>query len=212
LAELLPEVDTVISDGLYDWYLGDPQQPERIFNDGGVAHEYAAIGELLRHPDFHLTAMQDGLLLFTRDGDPLPQEVRIVSAGTDAPLLATFGDQIGLVAAKVSPVAGRLRFEMTWRLLQPWPEGAVWTAVTHLGEAAHTRVVHLPVTTLAPPSTWNMDQLVHETFEIPLPPDLNGESIAISVGWYDAGHIFAPQTDTRSRIGEPFLIKRLTIR
>ncbi|NJM06337.1 DUF2079 domain-containing protein, partial [Candidatus Gracilibacteria bacterium] len=80
LPQLLPRVDTVVADALFDYRipLGDTFA-------GGVAYERAEIALLLRDPGFGLLTMHDGLLLFRRkvpSSQVLPQEITIVEAHT----------------------------------------------------------------------------------------------------------------------------------
>lgn len=211
LQELLPQVDVVITDALYDWYLADPGNPEQML-EAGVAHEHGVIRQILENPEFHLTAMRDGLLLFTRSGIPLTQNVTF-TPDTGKEITAQFGDHIGLVTAVVTQTGDRrLHFLVEWRLLAPWPKGESWMAVSQLETAENSRIVHLPVTTLAPPSAWPTGQIVREEFEVLLPENLSAGQYAIRVGWYDTNHTFAAYTDERSRVGDEVVLGNVELR
>ena len=73
------------------------------------------------------------------------------------------------------------------------------------------RLVHLPVSIVAPPKSWQVGEIITEMFEFELPDDTTAGSYALAVGWYDADHIFGAHTDERSRLGEEVTVGQLVI-
>ncbi|WP_420642994.1 DUF2079 domain-containing protein [Candidatus Leptofilum sp.] len=221
LTELLPQVEFVVMDGLYDAAIADPVNSERIF-EGGVAYEHEAIRTMLMQPDFQLIAMQDGLLLFGREGDGLitavsaqpPKGLAEDEVPADKPpggFLATF-NEIGLRAYTLTEAgSNRYRIEATWQLMAPLNNETNRFAVTHLASLPHTRLLHLPTAVLEPANTWEVGEQITESFEFELPANAPSGSYQLTVSWHDANHIFAAQTDESSRLGEEVPVGQLII-
>ncbi|MBK8901473.1 MAG: DUF2079 domain-containing protein [Anaerolineaceae bacterium] len=210
LAELLPQVEYVITDALYDAALADPIETELIF-EGGAAYEHETIRTLLIQPDFQLIAMQDGLLLFGREGNGLAAAVfRPTTPPTTAPL-ATF-DEIALLAYNIAGIGpNRYRIEATWQLMAALDGAANRFAVTQIAGLPHTRLVHLPASILEPPQSWAVGEILTESFEFELPASTPNGRYDLTIGWYDADHIFATHTDARSRLGNEVTVGTITV-
>jgi uncharacterized membrane protein len=205
---LLPFVDYVLADALFDW--------RQVVNGeiaGGITYEQVEIGLLLRNPDFGLVAARDGLLLFAR-GAPaertLQHAVDPAAPVPDAPPRAIFADTISLLDADFEQLdAGRYRASFLWQPVRPLTAAEPLIAVSRListeslptNAAPAARIVHLPTFALHPPAAWQPGVAVRETFDIQLPPDLAPGSYRWRVGWYDAQHPDAYATDARSRLG-----------
>lgn len=210
LPRLLPQVDYVLADGLFDW--------RQVIDGavvGGAAYEQAELGILLRDPAFGLVAARDGLLLFQRDAPPatrLAQQVELVDGAEGAEAIAQLGP-LALVAAEVRHLEGRrYRASFTWRL-----EGAAparnWFAVSQLGSRSDARMLHLPTFALQPVSTWQRGQVVREQFELNLPDDIPAGTHPWYVAWYDPAHPEAALGDPRARVGgsESVLVQELLV-
>jgi hypothetical protein len=209
LPTLLPFVDYVLADALFDW---------RSIVDGalagGVAYEQTEIGLLLRDPDFGLVAARDGLLLFERGASAertLRQQIEPAAPVPAAPPVTTFAETIRLLNADIEPLgAGRYQARFLWQPAQPLSEDDTIIAVSRLFPAAAdptnaapvARIVHLPTFALHPPAAWEPGAAVRETFELRLPAELAPGSYSWYVGWYTTQHPAAYATDTRSRLGE----------
>ena len=210
LEELLPEVDYVVTDALYDAAIADPVETDRIF-EGGVAYEHAAIKTLLANSDFSLIAMQDGLLLFGREGDGLATAVSYPTSLANTDPIASFED-INLLAYTVKETTpNRYRLEATWQLNEPLKNAPNRFAITQIAGLEHMRLVHLPVSIVAPPKSWQVGEIITEAFEFELQDDTPAGTYALAVGWYDADHIFGAHTDERSRLGEEVTVGQLVI-
>jgi len=190
----LDEVDYVVSDALLDYR----------FASDGVAYERDLIGHMLRHPDFSLVAMRDGLLSFVRDAAPaaaLEQQIEVEQPAAMPPAAIWFGAQIGLVRYEITPLdteARRYRARFTWRTNDDAAPPPNAVAVSHLAGVPDARIVHLPTYTLHPTHEWEPGELVRETFEFELPADLAPGMYTWQVGWYDLEADFSAFTDERS--------------
>ncbi|HEX5691249.1 MAG TPA: DUF2079 domain-containing protein, partial [Roseiflexaceae bacterium] len=192
----LGQVDYAIADALFDLYL-----PIEGGYGGGLDGDRAAIGLLLRDPQFGLVAERDGLLLFQR-GAPaeraLPQTLTL-QPEDGAPAEQTFGKQIALVRHTISQVdRRRLRASFTWRLTGEFAQGERFVAVSQLDGVANARIVHLPTYAQLPSWQWPRDQLVVETFDLELPDDLVAGVYSWRLGWYNVGLPTSYATDSRS--------------
>ncbi|MFP4436895.1 MAG: DUF2079 domain-containing protein [Chloroflexaceae bacterium] len=195
-------VDYAVTDALFD-YRGDL-----------VAFEYPVITAFLRDPNFGLVAAQDGLLLFQRDAAPaqtLDQELALLPHA-ERPPIAYFDDKIGLLAAELQAVGDRqYRLQCDWIALTSLADVPQLIAVSRLVEVGDARVVHLPTLALHPTTDWSRDQVVRETFEFTLPPDIPAGTYEMRVGWYDTGHAMAAQTGAASRVGTEEVIATITV-
>ncbi len=211
LPEHLEEVSLVLPDALFDHV--------NLFADGGfeggILHDLSSIQLLLNSPDFGLRATRDGLLLFERGlpaAQALSQEVEVFTPEVAPQIESRFGDKIGLVSASVQPLgAWRYRLQYEWRPLRPLAAEPPFIAVSRLAGVPQSRYVHLPTVALHPTVRWEPGQLVRETFEIELPPDLASGSYQLQVGWYDSSEPYAFETDERSRLGQEVLVGVLEV-
>lgn len=198
LPAILPRVDYVLADALFDW---------RAVIDGqslaGVAYEQKEIGITLGDPSFGLTAERDGLLLFQRNPAPgaaLNQEISVVEQASLTARPLSFGS-ISLVGATIEPLDGRrYRASFEWRLSGDEPLTGDMVAVSRLEGVEGARIVHLPSFTLLPTSQWQPGQVIREQFELELPADVPPGSYSWLTGWYNPAHPEAQATDERSRL------------
>ena len=221
LEALLPEVEFVVTDALYDTAIANPANLERVL-DSGVAYEFAAIGTMLTQPEFKLLAMQDGLLLFGRQGEGLATAVsRQIQAPEGFEQDQNFNaeppggfliNEIALLDYTIETTGpNRYRITATWQLTAPLDTAPNRFAVTQIAGLPHTRLVHLPASILEPPKSWAVGETITESFEFALPADTPAGSYSLTVGWYDADHIFAAHTDERSRLGDVVQVGTLTV-
>jgi uncharacterized membrane protein len=203
LPDILPRVDYVLTDALFDVRL--PLGGEDFA--GGSPYERREIGLLLEDPDFELVAARDGLLLFSDSAAPqatLSQELDITNPANMPAVQHAFGDVLGLVSAEIEPLeppdARRYRVTLAWRLLGDSPPETPHMAVSRLEGAPYTRIVHLPTYALYAPDAWQPGEVVRETFEVELPADLPAGEYTWRVGWYDLAHSEAFATSADSRI------------
>jgi uncharacterized membrane protein len=199
LSDLLPRVDTVVADALFDYRI-----PLGSSFAGGVAYERQEIARLLRDPDFGLLAMRDGLLLFRRDASDkqrLPQRITTITSHSLPELNIDFGPN-RLIAARLMPLgARRWQVDLVWqRSTMPLPEAPL-IAVSRLEGVPNLRIVHLPSFALLQPQEWPDNAMVHEQFVIALPDDLPAGTYRWKLAWYNSGHSEAYTTDARSRVG-----------
>jgi uncharacterized membrane protein len=195
LPQILPHVDYVVSDALFDW---------RVIIDGeviaGPTYESAEIAHLLRNPDFGLTAMRDGLLVFQRNPDPEAVLDQQIAVTTDAPtenVDASFGS-IRLLGAEFTLIdPRRIRAVFEWQRSGPIP-GSRWFAVSRIDGYGDLRIVHLPSQSLLPVQEWPEDQIVRETIEIEVPAEVASGRYTWHLGWYDSAHPEALRTDETS--------------
>jgi uncharacterized membrane protein len=195
-------VDYAVTDALFD------------YRGGLVAFEYPVIAAFLRDPDFGLVAAQDGLLLFQRDAAPahtLDQELALLPHA-ERPPIAYFDDKIGLLAAELQAVDdGRYQLRCDWVALTSLADVPQLVAVSQLVGVEDARIVHLPTLALHPTTEWSRDQVVRETFEFTLPPDIPAGTYEMRVGWYDTEHAMAAQTSAASRVGAEEVIATLVV-
>lgn len=203
---VLPNVDYVLADALFDW--------RQILGDGfagGASYETAEIGLLLNDPDFALITMHDGLLLFARTPPPEPvlrQQVEVLPVPDDFSFPNPDAQAPVLLDARVTPLdtaERRYRMETEWQV-SPAFQGQPAVAVGRLdGPATQPtmqpfRIVHLPGYILYPTTEWQPDQRIRETFDVVLPADLPPGSYDWHISWYNLLHSEAFATDARSRL------------
>ncbi len=204
LPQLLPQVDYVLSDALFDWRRISGTQ---VF--GGPDYERLAIGVMLADPAFGLVQARDGLLLFQRDPAPglaLSQQFERRSATTLPPLNADLGP-LRLLGAEVRPLGGRGAYQASfaWTLDAPL-SGTAPIAVSTLDGVAGARMVHLPTFAMLPATSWRPGEVIQEQFEVELPDDLPPGSFTWRVALYDPAHPEAYATDERSQLGPSVVI------
>ena len=196
LPTLLPRVNDVFADALFDWRL--PSGAQLL---GGTTYEAAEIATLLRDPAFGLVAAQDGLLLFQRDApvaERLRSEVAVVPTA-NLPARADYFGPIKLVGAAITPLSGRrYSASFAWTVTSPLPAGPRLLPVSNLEGVAGARMPHLPTFVLLPTDVWREGQIIRETFEVTLPPELPPGRYSWQVAWYDPSHPEAYATDARS--------------
>ena len=196
LPTLLPQVNDVFADALFDWRL--PSGAQLL---GGTTYEAAEIATLLRDPAFGLVAAQDGLLLFQRDApvaERLRNEVAVVPTA-NLPARADYFGPIKLVGAAITPLGGRrYSASFAWTATSPLPAGQRLLPVSNLEGVAGARMPHLPTFVLLPTDLWREGQIIRETFEVTLPPELPPGRYSWQVAWYDPSHPEAYATDARS--------------
>jgi hypothetical protein len=198
--ELLPQVETVAVDALYDFALLDRSQN---LLEGGVQTVWPTIRWLLDQHDWHLVRAQDGLLEFGRQDVGLPQQVTIRPATGQSEPIARFGEGLVLLNADIVSLGnGLYQMDCFWQAERPLPTDASYFAVTRLDGLAHGRIVHLPTLAIMPVSQWTPNTIVHESFVFALPANAPAGSYTVKTGWYNANLPWAAETDHRSRLGE----------
>jgi hypothetical protein len=170
----------------------------------------------LRHPEFELLASQDGLLLFGREpppGQALEQTFRLREGdGEQRAPLFRFTPHIGLLSARIEPLENRrVRLYYEWVALQPLDKLQPMFAVSRLEGVDHSRIVHLPTLALHPTPSWQPGRIIEEEFEVVLPAELAPGSYRLLTGWYDGTDLDAAATDSRSRVGEEFLLGTIVL-
>lgn len=212
--DALGDVDVVVLDALHDFVLGSEGAG---IVEGGVTYERENVALLLKRPEWQLAQARDGLLLFTRESSGLTQQVETLPS-SESPLpteemLATFNDQIGLLAVEVTALGDRrFRARYDWVALQPLSDTDELMAVSHPQNLPMARVPHLPTVALHPTTEWTPGQIIREVLEFQLPADAPAGEYPLLVGWYDTGSIHAAKTDDASRIGELHQIATLQTR
>ena len=229
----LDATDVVVLDALFDYYIvpevsqdggsgvpfltrstiGPGQEPPVI---GGVLHDRGAIEQVMKRKDFYLESAEDGLLLFSRQGEEpaigLLQGVFTSELAQPAELQAQFSDAIGLVRADVTSLGGRrYRFEFEWVALRSLAADPPYIAVSRLAGVPDARIVHLPTDVLYPTCDWSGDSLVHEAFGVMIPDEVPPGTYPLLVGWYDTSDPYASFTDQRSALGKEADVSILTI-
>lgn len=205
LPQLLPRVDYILADALFDYRRGSTYDFV-----AGATYERAEISYLLRHPEVGLVAARDGLLLFRR-GDSaatFAQQIGRETAPETQQPLAQFAD-IDLLTAAITPLGGR-RYQATFNWRASGPPGD-YVAVSRLSGVADTRIVHLPTYALLPTTEWQPGELVRETFEFALPADLVPGTYTWQTAWYDLRHSEAYATDARSLAAGSGVVDVLTV-
>ena len=194
LPSILPKVDAVVADALFDWRT---LAGETLL--GGVDYEAQEIALLLRDPSFALRANRDGLLFFDRGGAGLRQEIVV---GTDValpPQQADFGP-IRMLGAQVTPLGGRRYLaEFAWQLSGNVPTGRL-LAISRIDGIPDARIVHLPSYLLLPTNQWREGQVITERFEVELPTEVAPGSYVWRTAWYNPAHSEAYATDQRSQL------------
>jgi uncharacterized membrane protein len=209
LPTLLPKLDAVLSDALFDW-----RQVNGSEVYGGQPYERAEIALLLNTPEFGLVAARDGLLDFERNAPEtarLHTEAAIVAAN-DLPEQTAYFGPIRLLGAEVSPLGGRrYRASFAWTATEAVEQGLL--PVSQLAGVSGSRMVHLPTYATLPTSAWQPGQVVRESFEVELPPDLAPGTYTWEVGWYDPRHPDAHETDSRSMLpgSSTFALTRIEV-
>ncbi|NNJ10630.1 DUF2079 domain-containing protein [Chloroflexales bacterium ZM16-3] len=194
LPRILPLVDMVVADALFDWRV---VSGEKVL--GKIDYEAAEIKELLGDPSFALRAERDGLLLFTRGDDGLRQEITALDAAELPPMSADFGP-VQLLGAQVTAMGGRRYLaEFEWQLKGAPPTSRL-VAISQFDGIPDARIVHLPSYVLLPTDQWQPGQVIRERFEIELPAEVAPGSYTWRTGWYDPAQSEAYATDQRSRL------------
>ena len=172
--QLLPEVDYV----LYDLF-ADPLWPEHFDWWQRQLPQIAADG------DMPLTIAEDGLLLFARDGEGLPYGLALAENEGETSVIASFYNQIGLIATEVTPLgANRFQVVYTWVALSAPTDAPPLLAMTLIEGWDRGRVPHA-ASLINPPATWPIGVPVQETLTIELPADLPSGSYPFAVNWYN---------------------------
>lgn len=196
LPTLLPQVDYVLADALFDWRVA-----EGATVLGGAAYERREIAQLLADPAFGLTAAEDGLLRFERNAPAsarLGQDVAIVPAH-DLPEQTAYFGPIRLLGAEFAPLGGRrYQARFAWTATAPLPADRSLIPVSTL-DGVEGRIVHLPTFALLPTVEWPVGAIIREEFDLELPADLPPGRYTWRVGWYDPAHPEAYATDERSQ-------------
>lgn len=193
LPDMLPDVNFIVLDALYDYAPGYSMLLE---NQG-------TIRLLLEEPAFHLTAAQDGLLLFSRSRSGFHQSIETVYKPSNTAMQATFGDSVALLEVNVRPVgSGIYRLGYHWLALADLRSRPALVAISRLEGTAHLRTPHLPVTILQPTDTWQAGQQYYEEFDLVLPQDLAPGDYRLLASWYDSSSPAAAMTGAESRVGE----------
>lgn len=201
LVDLLPALDYVVVDALFDYDINTADQAD----NGGVDWDWAPVILLMQSPGWQLQQARDGLLLFGREGEGLAQAVEVETAVPDSPLLAQFEDTIGLVGCDVAEEEGdKWRMTCEWVALRPLDQAPQYFAVTRIEGVENGRIVHLPTLALYPAQEWEEGQLIRETFEFILSEDLAPGQYALYTGWYDSSHPQAFATDAASLLGSEY--------
>ncbi|MFV9507204.1 MAG: DUF2079 domain-containing protein [Oscillochloridaceae bacterium umkhey_bin13] len=209
LPRLLPQVNYLLSDALFDW---------RNLINGAVVppitYEQIELGLALRDPAFAVVAMRDGLILLQRDPPAaaiLAQQVERLPATDSAPIVAELGP-VMLHAATLTPLGNRrYQASFSWSATRDLPADYPLVPVSQLDGVADMRIVHLPTYALVPTTDWQAGELIRETFVIELPADLPAGSYPWRVGWYDPSYLNAYRTDARSLVGTDVVVGTMTV-
>lgn len=203
LPTLLPQVEYVVTDALFDY---------RAMNgttfSGGANYEQVEIGQVLRDPAFGLVAERDGLLLFQRGAagaQPLTQQVEVVPGSR-----AETGATIQLADSDIEQIAPR-RWRATFEWIAPQDGQRSLVAVSTLDGVPDARMVHLPTYALLPTTRWKPGQRIRETFDVELPANIAPGRYTWRVGWYDLQHSESYLTDGRSQVGSSIVVATVTM-
>lgn len=195
LPGLLPQVDYVVGDAIFDYYV--PLGEEHA---GGVDGDREALAIVLADPAFQLINMRDGLLVFERSATEQGLKNTITSLAPDSrPAIAKVGNALELLQAEVKNLdSGRAELRFVWRVREGFAKQR-YMAVTHIQGVEGTRFVHLPGYALRPAWEWQPGEVIEEHFEIMLPEDMPAGSYMLMTGWYNINSPYAEQSDQRSR-------------
>jgi hypothetical protein len=117
----------------------------------------------------------------------------------DLPERADYFGPVKLVGAEVTPLGGRrYSASFAWTLSGPSQERTGLLPVSNLAGVNGVRMPHLPTFALLPTGQWQEGQIIRETFEVELPPELAPGRYSWQVAWYDPSHPEAHATDARS--------------
>lgn len=200
------DFDMVVADGLFDYAIP--------FSEGytsSVIHDVPYIKTFLERSDFSLTYVQDGLLFFERGyhAENLRQSIETKPLDSKVEFAHVFDGRIGLVYSSVEEVStGEYRFNFTWKLNQIIQDSVPLFAVSKLvdplnkNETVNLRILHIPTEVIYPTTEWKLDELVIETFDVPIPSNLASGNYQIITSWYTSNNIYSSQTDSRSRFGD----------
>ncbi|HSH04134.1 MAG TPA: DUF2079 domain-containing protein [Anaerolineae bacterium] len=192
--QLLPTVDYVITDAF-------PTFPSL----NGERH---TIATLLQNPDFHLTNMEDGLMLWTRQPPGLTASYQILTTTPPAPI-TTIANTINLHQATIIPLGPRhFQANFIWSLATPQPLTTNYIALTQIGTPYPHHIPHLPTLALYPIEQWTPNQFISETFEFTLPADTPSGQYPLTLNWYNGA---ANIPDNASRLGQPYPLTTLTL-
>ena len=197
LPKLLPQVDYVVSDAIFDYYV-----PLGEGHAGGVDGDREALALVLADPAFQLTRMRDGLLLFERNASPAQGLKNSITSLADdgSPAIGRVGDALDLLRSEVTDLGGgRIQLRVVWRVRAGFGKGR-FMAITRLGDLEGVRFVHLPSYVLRPAWEWKAGEVIEERMEIALPEELPSGSYTLMTGWYDIDSPYAEQSDARSRL------------
>lgn len=197
LPTLLPQVDYVLSDAIFDYYV-----PLGEGHAGGVDGDREALALVLADPAFQLTTMHDGLLLFERRATPEQGLHNSINTLPDdgSPAIAQIGNALELLRSEVTDLgAGRARLRFVWRVRDGFGERR-FMAITRLSNVESARFVHLPGYALRPAWAWKTGDVIEEHMDIVLPDDLAPGSYTLMTGWYDIDSAYAEYSDERSRL------------
>jgi len=163
----------------------------------------------LEAENLQLVESRDGLLLFAKSPSGLVQELRIIETG-DAPFTATvrLTDAIGVVGHSIEVSAdGRVKLTVDWVRSSSEPFGVELFAVSEFPEVEGSRIVHLPTLALHPFSEWEMNTIVRETIEFPLPEDLLESATELQLQLYMAVGSSLRQSYEIGPVGQKLLIR-----
>jgi len=195
LPSVLPQVDLALADALFDYYV-----PITGGYGGGLDYDRDAIGLLLRDRSFGMVAARDGLLLFRRGAsvDQVLTNTLALLPDDDAPAEQAFGGRVALVRHSISQIGPRrLRVSFTWRPLASFGQSR-FVAVSQLDGVANARIVHVPSYALHPAWEWQQGELIEETFDVELPPEVAPGNYTWRIGWYNVELPTSYATDARS--------------
>jgi hypothetical protein len=209
LPSLLPAVDYVLTDALFDW-----RALTGMDLSNRADYEQAEIALLLREPTFGLVAIRDGLLLFQRN--PLPESIlhqQIEPLRAPAmPPQAEFGP-LRLYSATITPLgARRYQAELVWSLNAEVPADR-FVAVSSFAGVEHSRIVHLPSYIMQPLNQWQVGQTMREQFQFTLPAEVAPGTYPWRISWHTLSHSEGHATDTRSIVfsQNPITVGTITI-
>ncbi|MCB8983578.1 MAG: DUF2079 domain-containing protein [Ardenticatenaceae bacterium] len=198
LADYLPKVDYVVVDALNDFVVCSSNE----ISEGGMAIDYDIISQLAGEPDFKLLHVEDGLLLFGREGEGLEINTAVDEAQPITESLTLFNDFIGLREAHAASLGnGRYRLTFTWQALKDLSHSPTLIAVSRIEGMPTARFVHLPSLAVHPTPTWQAGQIIEETFDIQLPASIPPGRFPLLTAWYDTTNCFAAKTDANGRVG-----------